>query len=120
MFKVVKPEEGDKPTYTWPVSVKKPVDFGKWATYTFNAKFEYLPDEEIQQVFENARLDRDNADIAVRALVGWGPEVVGGDDQPLPYSEENKKLMFSQLYVKKAVLAAFIESISGDAARKKN
>jgi len=120
MFKLVKPDEGDKPTYKWPVTIKKPIDGGKFATYTFNAKFEYLPDEEIQQVFENARLERDNGDIAVRALVGWGPEVVGADDQPLAFSEENKALMFSQLYVKKAVLAAFIESISGDAARRKN
>lgn len=107
-------------SYKWPVTVKIPRDGGKFVTATFNAEFAYLKQDEIDQVIENARNSRDNADVCKRALIGWGSDVSDEHDQPLPYSEENKATLLNEPHVSHAVLAAFTESITGDGARRKN
>src|SRR4051812_1451660 len=94
-------------SYKWPVTVKIPRDGGKFVNATFNAEFAYLKQDEIDEVVENSRNNRDNADVCKRALVGWGADVTDENDQPLQYSEENKTKLLNEPHVSRAVLAAF-------------
>lgn len=107
-------------SYKWPVTVKIPRDGGKFVNATFNAEFAYLGQEDLDQVFDNARNNRDNSDVCMRALVGWGKEVTDENDQPIEYSEQAKSMLLNVPYFKHAVLLAFTESITGDAGRRKN
>ena len=116
MFKIDK----QAASYTWPVTVQKPVDGGRFQKGTFTAEFVYLEQPDIDQVLENARLGRDNGDLCARAWSGWKTDLVGEDGAALPYSEESKAMLLAIPYVRGAVLAAFVESINGEGARRKN
>lgn len=116
MFKI----DRQKTSYTCPVTVCKPVDDGKFQKGTFKAEFAYLEQDEIDEVLENARQGRDNADLCARAWVGWKSDLVDQDGAPLPYSEENKAMLLQIPYVRGAVLDAFVKSIGGEGARRKN
>lgn len=114
MFKIT-----EEASYMCSVTVHTPKD-GGFSKGTFNARFALLGQAEIDQVLTNARMNRDDSDLTARVLLGWGPEVLGPDGQPFEYTEENKALLLNKPYIRNAVLLAFIESISGDAARRKN
>lgn len=114
MFKIT-----NQATYSAQVTVYTPVD-GGFSKGTFTAKFALLTQEEIDQVLDNARMGRDNADLCEKALAGWGNEITGPDGQIFEFNEENKAALLNKPYVRNAILKAFIESISGDGARRKN
>ncbi len=116
MFKI----DRQKASYTCPVTVHKPIDGGKFQKGTFTAEFAYLEQEEIDQVLENARQNRDNGDLCARAWIGWKTDLVGEDDAPFPFSEENKTALLGIPYMRGAVLDAFVKSIGGEGARRKN
>jgi hypothetical protein len=114
MFKIT-----DDVSYTCPVTVHVPKDNG-YSKGTFNAQFALIGQDEIDQVLENARQGRDNGDLAAKVLVGWGPELLGADGQPFDYNDANKAALLNKPYFRNAVIRAFVESISGDGARRKN
>ncbi len=114
MFKIT-----DDVSYSCPVTVHTPRDGGH-TKGTFNAKFALLGQDEIDQILENARLGRDNADLCDKVLVGWGSEVLGPDGQPFEFNDANKAVLLNKPYIRNAILKAFVESISGDGARRKN
>lgn len=116
MFEINK----EKASYTHPVTVFKPIDDGKYSKGTFKAVFAYLEQDEIDQVLENARQGRDNADLCAAAWIGWKDDLVDSNKTPFPYSEENKAALLQIPYIRAAVIDAFVNSIRGDGARRKN
>jgi len=114
MFKIAQ-----QPTYKWPVKVHIPTDGGKFTTGTFTAEFNALPQDEIDKIIEAGRDGDRDADLAREVLVGWA-SVQDEDGSDLPYSDEAKARLINIAYVRNALVTAFFDSITGNAARKKN
>ncbi len=114
MFKIAQ-----EPSYKWPVTVHIPKDGGKFVKATFSAEFRALPQDEIDNVLQDIRDGDRDADFATTSLIGWSG-VQDMDGSELPYSDEAKAKLTNIPYVRNALVAAFFESISGGAARRKN
>lgn len=110
----------DKTTYTWPVVCSEPLSGGTFAKRRFNATFPHITQERINEVLENARLGRDQGDLVDEVFLGWGPEVAKEDKTPLEITDENKAWLLSKPWIRNGILDGFIQSITGDAARRKN
>ena len=114
MFKIAQ-----NPTYKWPVKVHIPADGGKFVTATFDAEFKALPQDEIDRIIEAGRDGDREADLTREFLVGW-KGVQDEDGSDLPFSEEAKAKVINIAYVRNALVTAFFDSITGNAARRKN
>lgn len=112
MFKIA-----DKNTYRWPVTVHIPQDGGKFTKATFDAEFQALPQNELDQIVRDAVAGDPDASVAARCLCGW-KGVQDADDTELPYSDGAKDRLLNITYVRAAVVQAYFESIGG--ARRKN
>lgn len=114
MFKIAQ-----EPSYKWPVTVYIPKDGGKFVKATFSAEFKSLPQDAIDRVLADIREGVADADFAGECLVGWSG-VQGDDGSELAFSDEAKTKLTNIPYARNGVVAAFFESISGGAARRKN
>lgn len=114
MFKIAQ-----NPTYKWPVTVHIPSDGGKFTKATFTAEFRALAQGEIERVIEQGRGGDMDADLLRECLAGWSG-VQDGDGNELAYSEEARATLANIAYVRAAVVTAFLESITGGGARRKN
>lgn len=104
------------PTFKWPVAVELPADGGKTQRHTFDAEFKRLGKAEMRQLWEKLNT-AEGADEVIRAvLVGWSGVTDG--DQPLPFSEAALSQLLDIPTVSGAILKAFTEAVSGEAARK--
>ncbi len=138
MFKL-----SDSLTFPWPVKVIEPhpTDAGKHAEHVFTVLFRMPPPEEAEQSVKARRAiveqlveglsDKEVAAIGealtahdeaqLRALiVGWRDDVVGEDDQPLPFTAENVARVLAYPRVQRALIRAYNEAIVEDQARVKN
>lgn len=110
MFKIAQ-----KRRITWPVTVNVPQDGGKTQKASFDAQFEILSTEEIDQAIAEGK------DILDVQLVGWsGAGVRDEQDQPVEYSEAAKKQLLGINYVRTALFNALTEINTGRAAARKN
>ena len=115
-------------SYEWKVT-------GKLASesYSFTAEFAFLDQERIDYLLvasarRAALLKRGEDDpelegvshrtIADEVLVGWGPEVVDDDGEPLDYTNAEKDRFLRIQGVAKAVCDAWADSLEG--ARRGN
>jgi len=89
--------------FTWPVTVRKPVDGGNFESETFTGRF---------KIIEQSRADQLVTDGAAEEFfIGWGEDVAGADGKPLPVTEANKALLLNIPYVKRAVHEAYLEAV---------
>lgn len=94
-------------SYKWPVEVSVPVDGGKFAKQTFTAVF-----RKMSRSAFNELIDEGDDALVEQLIEGWeGIQDEQGDD--LLYSPENKKLLFDDPYVLRAVIQAYTDSITG-------
>lgn len=119
-------------SYDWPVRVKVPQDGGTFKTHVFTARFQILPQEEIDRILRIGPVDSGDDDfgdsdgeqldmsLLERVLVGWGEDVKDEDGNAIPFDDESRRALLGVPYVRLAVSRAFFGSISGDAARRKN
>jgi len=114
MFKIA-----ENPTYKWPVTVQVPKDGGKFVPATFTAELKALGQGDIDRAIAAASNGDDNADILLEVLVGWSG-VQDADGTELPYSEEARAKLLDIPYVRRALVAAFFDSITSSGARRKN
>lgn len=114
MFKLAQ-----KNTYTWPIKVQIPVDGGKFEPQTFDAEFKRLPQSEINDLLREIQDGVTDTRFVEGVLVGWHG-VADADGNELPYSEAAKIMLLDIPYLRSAVVAAFFDSFSGGAARRKN
>jgi hypothetical protein len=99
------------PQFSWPVTVRVPVDDGLHEVQRFTARFRLLP----RQVM--AKHTGDPVGLLKEALVAWS-EVVDEGNRPVPYSADAADAMLAIPYVLTGLAEAYAEALSGAAARK--
>jgi hypothetical protein len=100
-------------SYFWPVKVEVPVD-GKIETETFDAEFRVLTQAEVEAAFAEMKTD----ELVKRVLVGW--RGVNDGDEPIAFSPEALERVLELVGMRAFITRAWVESVSGDAARRKN
>lgn len=128
--------------YDWPVVVRVP-NGGAIEEHGFTARFRHLEISEVRAMIEAvlaaSRSEApDGADAGVAAmgalvgaaqlqieqamhyLVGWGDDLTDAAGQPIPCTEEHKRALLGVRIIREAVVAAWQQSQSGDAARLGN
>lgn len=107
-------------SYTWPVSVEFPVDNGKFEKQTFDAEFKRVTAERKNQIIDEIKSgETTDEKICNEVLIGW-KGVVDDKGDEMPFSEAAKKQLMSIALVSGAVAVAFLASLSGNAAKRKN
>ncbi|NQV83921.1 MAG: hypothetical protein HQ494_08890 [Rhodospirillales bacterium] len=120
MFKIA-----DDYVYTWPVTIRKPVDGGKFQEETFTAKFKFLDQDKIDELtgkdsdvlIESLSAVNNDIKFLKECFVGWGDDVHGDDDKPLSYSEATRDRLIKIRYVRLPLLRAYFDSASGIATK---
>lgn len=107
--------------YTWPVDVQVPSD-GKYLPYRFKGRFALLQGDdagEVREMFRSGQFEE--LELTRRVFIGW-PEGEVGDEEgnPLPPDADNIETMIQLPYVRKAILDAYIDSLQGRKAARKN
>lgn len=110
MFNLVRPK-----TYFWPVKVEVPRD-GKIETETFDAQFRVLSQAEIESYFEDK--ERRVDEVLDKVLCGWRGVVDG--DAPIEFSRPALERLLEIVGMRAFLMKAWLESVTGDAARRKN
>lgn len=99
------------PQFSWPVSVRVPVDDGRHEVQRFTARFRLLPRRTLDQN------SGDTVGLLKAALVGWS-EVVDDEKRPVAYSADAAEAMLAIPYVLAGLAEAYADALSGAAARK--
>ena len=105
-------------TYDWPVVVKMPVDGGKFESRRFTATFRLLTRDQADDLTQDPARDQDT-DFLMDVVVGL-KGVNDEDGNEIPFDADLLKKMIGIAYVRTAMIEAYFNSITGDAARRKN
>lgn len=101
MFKVT-----SNPQFTHNVTVSVPVD-GGFVDQTFKTTFRVL---DAAQLSSDNSVDSQIEDLR-RVIVTMG-DLVGEDDQPMPYSDALRDQLISLPYVRLALLNAYVRGVT--------
>lgn len=101
MFKVTA-----DPTFTHTVHVMVPVDGGH-KEQTFKATFGVISIEELEKVQD----DEGQRGVLQKVLRGMD-DLIGDDDQPVPYSDELRDQLINVPYVRIALFQTYLGAIS--------
>ncbi|MFZ5653166.1 MAG: hypothetical protein ACOY42_02015 [Pseudomonadota bacterium] len=128
--------------YDWPVVVKVP-NGGAIEEHGFTARFRHLEIDEVRAMIETVLAASKAApaeghdgpgvamgslveaaqiqiEQAMQYLVGWDEDLTDTKGQPLPCTDEIKRALLGVRIIREAVVAAWQQSQSGDAARLGN
>ena len=107
-------------SYTWPCIAHIPRDGGEFTKARFKLEFAMLGQAEIDRVLAAGPAAAD-PDLMRRVIVGWPQgEICDEQGNPLPFSDENKEKLLDKPYARTAAVDGYFESITGNAARRKN
>lgn len=111
MFQIVKTH-----SYFWPVPVEFPDGDGKTITEEFEIEFKRVDQAAIDAYLGDT--NRDSLETLREIVLGW--RGVRDGDSDLPFTPENftRLLQFPQMG--RFIGLAWIRSVTGDAARRKN
>lgn len=115
--------------YWWPVKVKLPDPdpnrAGKIIEQEFRMQFVAIPTDEARALAEEIaalppeeREEREY-DLMLRAARGWS-DVYDQDGEEPPFSPDLLKSVLQQQFYRVAILRAYADSLTGEAARKGN
>lgn len=128
---------GDLDTFEWPVDVKVPTN-GDYTTHRFTGQFRYISLDETKDLLAGVETpDIDPADPRASLLLaehtaqiqvdlymqiwrGWGDDLTGPEDKPLPVNDQAKRQLLSQRIIREAVIEAYRQSQGGEEARLGN
>jgi len=112
MFKIA-----EKRMVEWPVMIAVPQDGGKVRKHEARVQFEYLEQDEIDEVLAWGN----DTDLMKRAVKGW-PEGQFQDESgsPISFSPENLARLMQVQYVRMAFVAAHLQIQQGREAARKN
>ena len=112
-------------SYVWPVTVKLPINGGKFEKQTFDAEFKRLPQTRINklQVEVQARVKSSERNetvddsitdqsIAEELLIGWSG-VLDEDGDEVPYTESMKQQLLDIPTLASAIIVAYFDSLTG-------
>lgn len=105
MFKI-----GQTDRFTYPVSVEVVGDNGKRSSYSFDAVFKRLSNDEFVEVSRSAKMgDLPDIDLVRDVLIGWkGIQDEDGND--MPFTEANRDLVLNIWPVTPSIVTAFLEA----------
>lgn len=109
-----------KTTYTRRVSVDYPTDNGKTEKMSFGLEWRRLTNTETRELIELAQSGSVTDDDLIRQHTSGWADVQDGDGTDLPYSSANLARLMDDVTVRKAIMAAFVEDVFGQAAARKN
>jgi hypothetical protein len=116
--------------YWWPIKVRlpnpDPKRAGTFVEQEFKMQFAGLPldeakaiENEIKQLPAEEREEREHEHI-IRVARDWNEDVVGEDDQPIPFNVETLRELLQSVWVRKAIYVGWAQSQTGEEARRKN
>lgn len=111
MFEVTKSQ-----TYLWPVSVSFPGEDGEQKTEEFRGQFRRVSASRISEIVELQGPSVET--ILDEIFLGWLD--VSADGKPLEVTPENRAMLLDFPGMRAAITRAWFESITGQAARRKN
>ena len=115
MFKIT-----TKPTYKRNVKVDVPMDMGRTERHSFILELKRLSVTETKELVEEAQNKEVTDDEMIRRYaVGW-EGVSDENGEPLDFNTANLEAVMDIPYVRKAIMAAFIEDVFGKEAARKN
>ncbi len=116
--------------YSWPVTVRfpdpDPNRAGEIVEQTFTVLFEEMPrdearalQDEIEALPPREQEERQH-DMLVAVIKGWGDDIVDHADQPIPFSEAALREGLQSSFLRIGLYRAYVQSLTGEAARKGN
>lgn len=109
-----------KATFLWPVILMVPSSkgAGKYDKQTFEAEFNYLDQERIDEIIKAARAEELNdTQVLDEVLVGW-KGVQEDDGSEMEFSPSNLEMLLQIPGMRSAIVQSFFDSLAG--ARRKN
>lgn len=108
-------------TYWYPVTVEMTASDGaRKQRFSFDAEFERIPQDEINEMFRKRGEDETplrDAEVLERVLRGWrGIQEVDGTE--LAVNPENRARLLNQFPVPGSIVKAFLKSIGVEGQRK--
>ena len=101
MFKI-----SNDPKFTHPVTVCVPVDGGHRED-TFKVTFRVIDVEKLGNT-----TDLDSQQAILRSIVCGMSDLIGDDDQPLPYSDELRDMLIGKPFVRAAMLQTYLAAVT--------
>jgi hypothetical protein len=113
--------------YKRKVRVTVPQDFGKTQMVDITVHFKRLSHTELRDLFKNIQrqqkeaeaalkegieIEDDDSDILRQHIVGWGDDVRGPDDQPVPFTPDNLDAMLDITVYRRSLMKAFLEDLA--------
>lgn len=113
--------------YKRKVAVTVPQDFGKSQRVDITVHFKRLSHTELRDLFksiqrqqkeaeaalkEGIEIEDDDSDILRQHIVGWGDDVRGPDDQPVPFTPDNLDAMLDITVYRRSLMKAFLEDLA--------
>lgn len=110
-----------KDSYKRTVKVDVPLDLGKVERQQFVVKFKRLSATETRELVEEFQADKgvSDEDLMRRYLLDW-EGVSDEDGNDIPYTSTNLDAMMDVVYIRKAIVNAFVEEVFGKEATRKN
>ena len=102
--------------YDWPVTVRVPVDGGRFRPQKFTARFRMLDQDRAEELVEKGTGAVDRA-LLEEVWIGWGEDVQSEDGEALEYSDETRAKMLQKPFIRIALTKAYYDSISGIKAK---
>ncbi|TSD86022.1 hypothetical protein FFK22_024700 [Mycobacterium sp. KBS0706] len=99
----------ENPTFKHSVKAQKPID-GGFETVSFDATFRLLGHDELAQ-YDTATI-AGTTQFLQAVVVGLGG-IVGGDKQPIPYSDALRDRAINIPYARSALINAYFDGAKG-------
>lgn len=110
-------------TYSWPVTLRLPVDGGRFEKQTFDAQFKRLSQSRINEIQDLVRakqldheVDLTDQSVADEVLAGWA-NVHDDDGEEVPFSATAKAELLNIPAVASGIVVAYFESVTGNKAK---
>lgn len=104
MFKVVQNR-----TFTTKVSVMVPVDGGH-DLQTFDCKFLVVPADEAEK--HDLRTGEGTKEVLKLAVVGFGDDLIGEDEKPLPFSDKLRDALINDYPTRQGLIGAYLAAVT--------
>jgi len=102
-------------TYWYPVSVEMIDAGGRTKKFSFDAEFERLPQDEINELFRKREEGEEplrDADLVTRVFKGWKPEhIKDAQGNPLEVNDTNREKLLNIFPVPRSIVRAYLKSI---------
>lgn len=104
MFKVT-----SEPQFTHAVKVQEPVD-GGFKESTFKVRFRVIPMDQLKA--EDGEEGEAAQKVSLRKVIVSMSDLIGEDDQPLPYSDDLRDQLLDMAYVRLALLQTYTKALT--------